>query len=51
MRDPASTPEQETHMAYLYLFGVWVMLIGLAMWLSRHLRVPPGEDEADSEGG
>lgn len=51
MRDPATTPENETAAAMLYLFGVWIMLIGLTVWLSGQLRGPDELEEHEEGGG
>ena len=34
----------------VYLFGVWLALIGCALWISRHLR-STGRNEPDSTAG
>ncbi|MFV2053180.1 hypothetical protein [Aliiroseovarius sp. YM-037] len=47
LRDPATTPENETAGAVLYVFGVWIGLIICAASLSRPLREPP--DDVDDQ--
>ncbi|MBN2629572.1 MAG: hypothetical protein JXR75_03405 [Rhodobacteraceae bacterium] len=46
---PQDTPRRDTAPDGIYLFGVWGLLIGAALMISRALAVPGEDDDPDPD--